>query len=154
MFVTTSGFRLSFGDKLTTTSVTLRPTTAFGNEQIYIMLPGSANLTEPNQVRSTTDIPPMSPTLSLEGNQSQQSHQSYQTAPETLLRNLPYNKVSSRQILNIDKALQGDYTAIETRYQIPDIDWEEFHRGGRDLDEISLPLWYNTKFLEAYSGKG
>ena len=65
-------------------------------------------------------------------------------------------KVSRRQILNIEKVLQGDYTAIEAHYNIPDIDWEEFRRGGgrRDPDNISLPLWYNTDFIEAYSGKG
>ena len=113
-FVTISAFQLSFGNTLMTTSITLQPTTASGNERIYITLPGSANLTEPNQAQSMTGILPTSPTLSLEGNLSQWSHQSYQTMPETPQRRLHYTKVSSRQILNIDKALQGDYTAIET----------------------------------------
>jgi len=46
--------------------------------------------------------------------------------------------------LNIEQALQGDYTVIETREEetIPE-HWAD----------ISNPSWMDMEYLEAYSGK-
>ena len=151
-FVMNTGFHLNCGSTSTTTSLTLRSSLASGKERICITLPDTVYLAKANQPQSAVDISLTSPTLSLEVSQNTQESQSYKSVKEEIQ---PGRMRTTRQILNIDQALQGDYKGIEihegpmfTEGEIEE--WEQRH----NLDEIFLPSWYNMDFLEAYSGKG
>ena len=147
-FVTNTGFRLNFGNTSTTTSLTLRSSLISGKERICITLPDTVYSIREHQPQLAVDISLTNPTLSLEVSQSSQS---YKLAKEELE---PGRTRITRQILNIDQALQGDYKGIEIDEQPIPSEGELEYYDGRHLDDISLPSWYNTDFLEAYSGKG
>ena len=129
-----------------TTSLTLRSSLASGKERICITLPDTVYSIKEDQSQSAVDISLMNPTNSLEVSQSSQSYKSAKEEVE------PERTRTFRQILNIDQALQGDYTGIEVREQAELLTAEEVEHY-RQLEDISLPSWCNTDFWEAHSAK-